>query len=126
MPTSPGSVAGVRALLTKPKWLALHAFVLVLAAVMLRLGGWQLGRASDSGRVQNYAYAGQWVLFALFTVVAYAKLARDEVRPPVPDSPAEPTDLPVRQQPAAPAQTGGDDELAAYNAYLRHLSETST
>lgn len=126
MRTSPGSVSAVRALLTKPKWLALHAVVLALAAAMLRLGSWQFGRASDSGQVQNYAYAGQWLLFAVFTVVAYAKLARDEVRPPAPDRPAEPTDLPLRQQPAAPAQTEGDDELAAYNAYLQHLSETST
>lgn len=122
----PGSVAAVRALLTRPKWLVLHALVLAVAAGMLWLGGWQWGRASDGGRVQNYAYAGQWLLFALFTVVAYAKLARDEVLPPVPAATEEQADLPVRAQPTAPIDVPGDAELEAYNAYLRHLAETST
>jgi cytochrome oxidase assembly protein ShyY1 len=33
----------------KPRWLALLALVLVAAAVMARLGEWQLGRARDQG-----------------------------------------------------------------------------
>ena len=109
--------------MTKPRWLLLHAVVLVVAVVMLRLGSWQWGRASDSGRVQNYAYALQWLLFAGFTVVAYVKLARDEVRPPSDDEPEPLVDLPVRAQPAAPADDADDAELAAYNAYLASLAE---
>lgn len=117
----------MKALLTQPKWLALHALVLAVAAVMVGLGGWQWDRASGSGGVQNYAYAGQWLLFAAFTVVAYVKLARDEVRPSEPEQAAAPVDLPLRAQPAAPAVPDDtDDELAAYNAYLRNLSEKSS
>jgi DNA-binding transcriptional regulator of glucitol operon len=120
----------VRALLTKPRWLALHAVVLAVAVVMVRLGSWQWGRASDSGRVQNYAYAAQWVLFALFTVVAYVKLARDEVRDdedaPSADGGPEGLDLPLRSQPAAPATPEDDAELESYNAYLRSLAEKGT
>lgn len=115
-------MTGVRALFTSPRWLLLHAVVLAVAVVMLRLGSWQWERAGDSGRVQNYAYAGQWLLFAAFTVVAYAKLARDEVTP---EEPAEPetADLPARAQPAAPPAADDDPELAAYNAYLQSLAE---
>ena len=115
----------MRALVTKPRWLLLHAVVLAVAVVMLRLGTWQWERASDSGRVQNYAYALQWLLFAAFTVVAYVKLARDEVRPPAEEEPAR-TDLPVRAQPVAPVDDADDEELAAYNAYLRSLAERSS
>lgn len=113
----------MRALFTTPRWLLLHAVVLVVAVVMLRLGSWQWERAGDSGRVQNYAYAGQWLLFAAFTVVAYAKLARDEVSPQEPVEPEVTADLPVRDQPAAAAAAEDDPELAAYNAYLRSLAE---
>jgi DNA-binding transcriptional regulator of glucitol operon len=115
-------VKGVRALVTKPKWLLLHALVLVVAGVMLRLGSWQWDRAGDSGRVQNYAYALQWLLFAAFTVVAYVKLARDEVVPPAEEDDAPRADLPLRSQPTAVADED-DPELAAYNAYLRELDE---
>ena len=116
-----GSVTAVRALVTRPRWLLLHVAVLALAIGMLLLGEWQWERASDSGRVQNYAYAAQWLLFAVFTVVAYVKLARDEVRGPA-DEQEAPSDLPMRSQPAADPEPD-DDELAAYNAYLRTLAE---
>ena len=33
----------------KPRWLALLVVVLVAAAVMARLGEWQLGRAREQG-----------------------------------------------------------------------------
>jgi DNA-binding transcriptional regulator of glucitol operon len=116
-------VIDVRTLFTSPKWLLLHAVAVAAAIAMLMLGSWQWGRAGDSGRVQNYAYAAQWLLFAAFTVVAYAKLARDEIRPEQDDEPAPVADLPVRAQPAAPLAADDDPELAAYNAYLRSLAE---
>lgn len=49
--------------------------------VMLRLGQWQWDRAnSSSGGMQNYAYALQWPLFALFAVVVYVMTMREDAR----------------------------------------------
>lgn len=49
--------------------------------VMLRLGQWQWDRAnSPTGGVQNYAYALQWPLFAVFAIVVYVKTMREEGR----------------------------------------------
>ena len=39
----------------KPRWLALLAVVLVAAAVMARLGEWQLDRARDQGERDRVA-----------------------------------------------------------------------
>src|SRR5437764_1505608 len=48
---------------------------------MLRLGLWQWHRAnSSSGGIQNYAYAFQWPLFAVFGIVLWVKTMQDEVR----------------------------------------------
>lgn len=48
---------------------------------MLRLGLWQWHRANSStGGVQNYAYALQWPLFAVFAIVVYVKTMIEESR----------------------------------------------
>jgi len=48
---------------------------------MLRLGQWQWDRAnSSSGGLQNYAYALQWPLFAVFAIVVYVKTMREDQR----------------------------------------------
>ena len=48
---------------------------------MLRLGQWQWDRAnSRTGGLQNYAYALQWPLFAVFAIVVYVKTMREEDR----------------------------------------------
>src|SRR5436305_6353991 len=48
---------------------------------MLRLGWWQWDRAtSPTGGLQNYAYALQWPLFAVFAIVVYVKTMREETR----------------------------------------------
>lgn len=49
--------------------------------VMLRLGQWQWDRAnSSSGGLQNYAYALQWPLFAVFAIVVYVKTMLEDAR----------------------------------------------
>ena len=48
---------------------------------MLRLGLWQWDRAqSHTGGMQNYAYALQWPLFAVFAIVVYVKTLIEETR----------------------------------------------
>ncbi len=48
---------------------------------MLRLGQWQWDRAnSRTGGLQNYAYALQWPLFAVFAIVVYVKTMLEDGR----------------------------------------------
>ena len=48
---------------------------------MLRLGLWQWDRAqARTGGLQNYAYALQWPLFAVFAIVVYVKTMIEELR----------------------------------------------
>ena len=55
--------------------------LVVAVLVMLRLGQWQWDRAnSRTGGLQNYAYALQWPLFAVFAIVVYVKTMREEDR----------------------------------------------
>lgn len=55
--------------------------LVVAVLVMLRLGQWQWSRAnSATGGLQNYAYALQWPLFAVFAVVVYVKTMREDAR----------------------------------------------
>jgi len=64
-----------------PRWWVLHLFVAAAVYAMLRLGLWQWHRAhSQSGGIQNYAYAFQWPLFAVFGIVLWVKTMQDEVR----------------------------------------------
>ena len=108
------------------KWMSLHLVVLLLAAGMVKLGLWQYHRAEERHTLQNYSYAAEWVLFAAFTVVAYAKLARDELRGAVPARPVVPAGLPVATLPVAvPVTDEQDPELAAYNRYLAALHAAS-
>ena len=69
----------MRKILLSPKWWGLHLLVLVLVLTFLRLGLWQWDRAqSPSGGIQNYAYAFQWPMFAVFGVVLWWKTLRIE------------------------------------------------
>jgi len=111
----------LRRLLT-PRWLLGLLLALVGAAVMVRLGLWQLGRGERRHSLQNYSYAVEWVLFAAFTVFCYVKLLRDEGREEEPE--AAGTGL-VVPRPAGVAEPQ-DDELAAYNAYLARLNADLT
>jgi DNA-binding transcriptional regulator of glucitol operon len=114
----------VRLLLT-PKWLAWHAFALVSAYVMVRLGLWQWHRAQATHSAQNMGYALQWPAFAIFALIVWWRVCRDAVHPPPED--AEPVQKKSRRpapEPAAavaPVTDEEDPELAAYNRYLAKL-----
>ena len=103
------------------RWLLGLLLTLAAAAVMLRLGKWQLGRGEQRHSLQNYSYAVEWVLFAGFALFCFVKLLRDADR--VPDGSESDPDRDVVVPPAAvrPADEPADDELAVYNAYLARL-----
>ena len=64
-----------------PKWCLAHLVLVAAVLVMLRLGLWQWHRAeSPTGGLQNYAYALQWPLFAIFAIVVYVKTMIEDVR----------------------------------------------
>jgi hypothetical protein len=135
----------VRKILLSPKWWGLHLLVFTLFLVFLRLGLWQWHRAqSPSGGIQNYAYAFQWPLFAVFGLVLWWRTLKIEVageadesgtapRPlsrlaarPLPEPEIEHRDG-VRigiSTPAAPVDAD-DDEVNTYNAYLAQLNARS-
>ena len=112
----------VRRLLA-PRMLALHALAAVAAYVLVRLGLWQWSTAETSGRVQNYAYAVEWWLFAAFAVFLWLKVLVDlDERASAPEEPPAPV-------PAPPLPVVVDDEddpeLAAYNRHLAELHARS-
>jgi DNA-binding transcriptional regulator of glucitol operon len=114
----------VRRRFTSPRWLALHALVLVLVAVFLALGWWQVRRAGE-GNVLSYGYAVEWPVFAAFTIFVWYRVMRDSVQTP-PERRSRPRfavpTLPER--PVRPADPADDDPaLAAYNEYLKRLNE---
>ena len=64
-----------------PKWCLAHLVLAAAVLTMLRLGLWQWDRAqSSTGGLQNYAYALQWPLFAVFAIVVYVKTMLEDVR----------------------------------------------
>jgi len=68
--------------LLRPRWLALHAFVVGAGVGMVFLGRWQWHVAGQRhGDIRNYAYALQWWLFVAFAVAFWARVVRDARRP---------------------------------------------
>lgn len=116
----------MRAFLT-PRWLGLHVLLVVSVAAFVRTGVWQWDKAdSAGGSWQNYGYAAQWWLFACFAVFLWVKTVLDELDPGrVEERSATPPLPPVQQPQALPPADEDDDELAAYNRYLRSLHERS-
>jgi hypothetical protein len=132
----------VRKILLSPKWWGLHLFVVVLVLAFLRLGEWQWHRAnSPSGGIQNYAYAVQWPLFAVFGIVLWWKTLKIEVAGEADETGAAPRPLTGFAAPPLPkpdiAHRDGvrigistaaqpidedDDEVNTYNAYLAQLN----
>jgi hypothetical protein len=110
--------------------------------LFLRLGLWQWHRAqSPSGGIQNYAYAFQWPLFAVFGIVLYWKTLKIELLGEADESGESPrplTGFAARPLPEpkiehkagvrigistlTPETDEGDDEVATYNAYLARLN----
>jgi hypothetical protein len=135
----------VRKILLSPKWWGLHLFCLVLVLVFLRLGLWQWHRAqSPSGGIQNYAYAFQWPLFAVFGIVLWWKTLKIEVAGEADETGEAPRPLSRLAAPPLPAvniehQNGvrigittpaqpfdeDDIEVNTYNAYLARLHARS-
>jgi DNA-binding transcriptional regulator of glucitol operon len=89
------------------KWCLGHLVVLAAVLVMLRLGLWQWHRAeSPTGGMQNYAYALQWPLFAVFGIVVWVKTLIEETRRD-PSAPAPGPSRPASRGQALPAQQAG-------------------
>ena len=116
----------VRRLLS-PRWLALHALAVVMAATCLALGWWQW-RRGQAGNARSFAYALEWPTFAIFILFMWGRMIYDELRPPA-FRPARPT-MAAAATPASDPAPGpvaavdpdADPELAAYNRYLAELN----
>src|SRR6266516_4899542 len=113
-----------------PRWLGLHAAMIVIVAGFAALGWWQLGRAAG-GNALSWGYTFEWPLFAGFVVVFWLRTMRDEWREAHPargEHPPAASEVTLPAGIRAPGRAeGGDDEeedaeLAAYNAYLARLN----
>jgi hypothetical protein len=110
-----------------PRWLAVHAAVLVVVAVFVALAWWQVRRAA-AGNLLSYGYAVQWPVFAGFALALWFREARRAVRagPPVVrrarPEPMRITARPPSRPRPAPPEEEPDEALDAYNRYLAWLS----
>jgi DNA-binding transcriptional regulator of glucitol operon len=116
----------VRRFLT-PGWLGLHAVAITLCVAFLGFGWWQYDRA-QAGNDRSWAYTFEWPIFALFVIVMWIKMMRDELSDdPSTRAPAvieEPAEAAVKRN-IIRQQEEEDPQLAAYNRYLARLnSET--
>jgi hypothetical protein len=124
--------------LCTPKWLVVHAGMVIAVVAFLLLGRWQIGRALG-GNAISFGYAVEWPVFAGFVVWVWATEVRKAWRAPPPSEGATQTgaaqttaDLTSagagRSARARPARVGpayddsADPELAAYNRYLEWLN----
>lgn len=112
------------------RWAGRIALSILSLIVCCALAWWQWDRyQSASGTFQNLGYVLQWPLFGLFPAFMFYRMHRlakaertDPDEAPEP-SPSREATVAVRQ-PAITEPTGdeADDELAAYNRYLRDLN----
>ncbi len=122
----------MRRIVFSPRWLGWHVVTLVAVVTCLLLGRWQLARAGESGDLQNWGYAVQWPVFAVFFVFLWWRMLRMELRAatvePLVEPAADPAPRAAEPLPAAPRQAEivrherDDPELAAYNRYLAELA----
>jgi DNA-binding transcriptional regulator of glucitol operon len=120
----------VHPLLTR-RWLARHAFALVLAAACGLLCWWQVTRALG-GNLLSYGYALLWPIFGAFVLFIWVREMRvaRHGAPPPPEpqpAPAEGFGRPVLATrpvtPATDADTDADDPaLVEYNRLLAWLA----
>ena len=111
----------------KPRWIALHAFVIAAVVTMVLLGRWQLEVSNRKGfSLQNSAYSVQWWAFALFAIFLWWRIVRDHARreEPAPQPVVPPVAYRGYVRPPTPVE--GDSENAAYNDYLARLAEDET
>src|SRR3954464_11775625 len=118
-------------LLWRPRWLLVHAAVVIWVVAFLALAYWQVNRFAG-GNALSFGYALEWPAFAAFTVYVWIKEMRravapgtDETREPEVNPPARQlqltgaaTERPHRAHTGAAYDDSDDDELAAYNRYL--------
>jgi hypothetical protein len=133
----------VRRFVFAPRWVVGHVLVVVAVVSCGLLGRWQWHRAEFTHSLQNYAYALQWPMFAVFFLFMWWRMLRleswrldDEARAVAggdsdvpgsePERPVTPVVTPV---PAAVLAASGPDEeddddrqLAAYNRMLAELA----
>ena len=111
-----------------PGWLGLHALAIILFVAFLGFGWWQFDRA-QAGNDRSWAYTFEWPIFAIFVIVMWVKMIRDELE----TDPAEKNKRKVIEEPAEAEvkrtiirqQEEEDPELAAYNRYLARLNAQS-
>ncbi|MGW7539270.1 hypothetical protein [Amycolatopsis sp. NPDC054798] len=97
----------------------------VSLALCCGLAWWQWDRfTSATGTFQNLGYVLQWPLFGLFPAFMFWRIKklreREEAAAEKPEPAPAPVRVPAPRPAAAPAEE--DDELAAYNRYLRELN----
>ncbi|MGH8967280.1 MAG: hypothetical protein ACRDXB_18405 [Actinomycetes bacterium] len=104
-----------------PGWIGLHALALVLCGAFLGFGWWQYDRA-QGGNDRSWAYTFEWPIFALFVIVMWVKMIRDERSgtAPAPKVIEEPAEAEVKRE-IIRLQEEEDPALAAYNRYLARL-----
>ncbi|GAA3530492.1 hypothetical protein GCM10022222_11840 [Amycolatopsis ultiminotia] len=108
--------------------LAIVATCLVSLALCCGLAWWQWDRfMSASGTFQNLGYVLQWPLFGLFPAFMFWRIKklreREQAEPAAAEPPAREAAVTVpAPRRATPPPADGDDELAAYNRYLRELN----
>ncbi|WP_409465901.1 hypothetical protein [Amycolatopsis sp. GA6-003] len=122
MPADPGPAASPLG-----RRLLIVATSVVSLALCCGLAWWQWDRfTSATGTFQNLGYVLQWPLFGLFPAFMFwrIKKLREREEETAGHSKQAPSPAPVRvpaPRPAA-APVEEDDELAAYNRYLRELN----
>lgn len=115
------------------RWAGRIALSVASLIVCCGLAWWQWDRfQSASGTFQNLGYVLQWPLFGLFPAFMFYRMHRlrqaelaDPGEAPERPEPSEPQEQTVAvRQPTITEPTGdeADDELAAYNRYLRDLN----
>ena len=108
------------------RWIRYHLLMVLLVVVFLGLGWWQWTRG-EGGNARSYGYALEWPAFAIFVVVFWVRMIRDELKPPRPEEAPEETaeaaapEFPDVVRPVIDPEE--DPELAAYNAYLARLND---
>ena len=91
------------------------------------LAWWQWDRfTSANGTFQNLGYVLQWPLFGLFPAFMFWRIRKlrekAEAEAPATEPPAKPAEVPAPRPRPDVQPTDEDEELAAYNRYLRELN----
>lgn len=73
-------VARAAKMLSTPRWMVVHLFVVALAVTMILLGRWQLGVSNRKHfDLQNFGYSLQWWAFTACALLAWVRIMRDRL-----------------------------------------------